>query len=185
MHYPVIAHQRTSPFGMRDGVFHNGTDWISRDNNRNLVAVTSGIVVQKGVDRDHNGNRLGGNFIKIRFNYIDNRSFDGGYYHLANQSNLSVGDHIEEGQLVGIMGADGATTGVHLHYTTWLDGRYVDPELFLDTFRQAEDDEIVYRVFHEVFNQQTPSNEDVQNFRKAGFPWKTEFERVKKERNCQ
>lgn len=180
MKYPVNEPIRTSPFGQRGNEFHLGTDWISRSGSRDLIAVTDGVVVARGEKP-----KLDGWFVTIRFDYIDGRTFDGHYAHMAGPADVGVGVRVTEGQIVGQMGNSGRASGVHLHFGVFLDGRWVDPELFLDTFRQAKDDEEVYRIFHRVFSQKEPSKQDVINFRRAGFPWESEFKRVRKERGCQ
>ncbi|HUZ34245.1 MAG TPA: peptidoglycan DD-metalloendopeptidase family protein [Xanthobacteraceae bacterium] len=53
------------------------------------------------------------------------------YGHLS-QIDVSVGDAVRIGQVVGRMGSTGRSTGPHLHYETRIDGEAVDPQRFLN-----------------------------------------------------
>lgn len=48
------------------------------------------------------------------------------YGHLSGRQ-VKVGDEVERGQVIGKLGNSGRTTGPHLHYEVWLNGRLVDP----------------------------------------------------------
>lgn len=48
------------------------------------------------------------------------------YAHLPHVT-LSSGDRLEAGQVVGMVGNTGLSTGCHLHWMAWRDGRLVDP----------------------------------------------------------
>jgi murein DD-endopeptidase MepM/ murein hydrolase activator NlpD len=52
----------------------------------------------------------------------------------AHQAAIGVkpGDRVRKGQPIGVIGSTGYSTGPHLHFEVFLDGRQVDPELFLD-----------------------------------------------------
>ena len=41
------------------------------------------------------------------------------------------GQEVRKGQAIALLGSTGRSTGVHLHYEVWEDGRAVDPEKFL------------------------------------------------------
>lgn len=57
------------------------------------------------------------------------------YAHLsAAAEGLAVGDRVDAGELIGLVGATGTATGPNLHYEVRVDGRPVDP---LDTDRFA------------------------------------------------
>jgi murein DD-endopeptidase MepM/ murein hydrolase activator NlpD len=45
--------------------------------------------------------------------------------------NVKVGDIIKIGQVIGLVGSTGRSTGPHLHYETRIDGEAVDPQKFL------------------------------------------------------
>jgi murein DD-endopeptidase MepM/ murein hydrolase activator NlpD len=59
------------------------------------------------------------------------------YGHLS-EIDVSVGDTIHIGQVVGRMGSTGRSTGPHLHYETRIDGEAVDPQKFLNAGARLE-----------------------------------------------
>lgn len=54
-----------------------------------------------------------------------------GYGHQA-EIKVNVGDHVEPGQLIGIIGATGRVTGPHLHFEVWVNGVKVNPVQWLE-----------------------------------------------------
>jgi murein DD-endopeptidase MepM/ murein hydrolase activator NlpD len=48
------------------------------------------------------------------------------YYH-QSRIDVKVGDRIQPGQVIGLIGATGRVTGAHLHWEVWVDGTQVDP----------------------------------------------------------
>jgi murein DD-endopeptidase MepM/ murein hydrolase activator NlpD len=51
--------------------------------------------------------------------------------HLARIS-VRPGQHVAAGDVVGLVGSTGRSTGAHLHYETRVDGEPVDPQRFLE-----------------------------------------------------
>lgn len=95
--------------------FHHGIDIIpllngKKDNNAEVLAFASGTVtaVQKtGVQY--------GQACLVRVKH-DNGLFSL-YYHLKSESIVvNVGDKVEKGQFLGIIGTTGNSTGIHLHF---------------------------------------------------------------------
>ena len=53
------------------------------------------------------------------------------YFHLS-RFDVSEGQRVERGQLLGAVGSTGRVTGPHLHWSVHVDGRYVDPQRLLE-----------------------------------------------------
>jgi murein DD-endopeptidase MepM/ murein hydrolase activator NlpD len=56
-----------------------------------------------------------------------------GYGHQA-EIKVKAGDHVEPGQLIGIIGATGRVTGPHLHFEVWVNGVKVNPVQWLEIY---------------------------------------------------
>lgn len=83
---------------------HTGMD-ISGRYKTPLLATTDGIVVYMG---EH---ETCGYYIVIE----DAFGFEYHYYHLAEPSELHVGDEVKQNDVVGLMGKTGNATAIHLH----------------------------------------------------------------------
>ncbi|MET4215701.1 murein DD-endopeptidase MepM/ murein hydrolase activator NlpD [Bradyrhizobium sp. LB7.2] len=123
---PVIGEvEFTSGFGVRSDPFlgrpamHTGLDF--RAATGDPVRVTAnGKVVSAGwsggygrmIEVDH------GNGLATRYGHL-------------SEINVRVGEIVKIGQVVGLVGSTGRSTGPHLHYETRIDGEAVDPQKFL------------------------------------------------------
>lgn len=99
--------------------FHEGIDFASNENTR-VVAVASGIVTWSGPSSGY------GNLVEIKHG--------GGYVtrYGHNRKNLvAVGDKVEKGQPIAIMGSTGRSTGTHVHFEVVRNGIPVDPKKFI------------------------------------------------------
>ena len=99
--------------------FHAALD-ITGTKSKNIYAIQSCTVISAFND---NGYHQGaGNNVKIEHanNYVSQ------YMHLA-KSLVKVGDHVEKGQLIGIMGRTGSATGVHLDFRVFKNGNNINP----------------------------------------------------------
>lgn len=103
----------TSRFGRRESpggvgsTNHRGVDFAGRNpgDQPPIVAAMPGVVVYSGVRGGY------GNMVEIMDIYgIKHR-----YGHLASDS-VRVGQVVQQGEQIGIMGTTGNSTGVHLHY---------------------------------------------------------------------
>jgi len=56
-----------------------------------------------------------------------------GFWH-QSAININVGDMVEQGQVIGLVGGTGRVTGAHLHWEVWVNGIQVNP---LDWLNQA------------------------------------------------
>jgi murein DD-endopeptidase MepM/ murein hydrolase activator NlpD len=67
-----------------------------------------------------------GNMVTVWHGYgIETR-----YAHLARYV-VRPGEPVTRGQIVGHAGSTGRSTGTHLHYEVWIDGRPVNPLRYL------------------------------------------------------
>lgn len=105
---------RKSPFtGLRE--FHRGLD-ISARRGTPIIAPADGIVITAGKDLHL------GRFIKIKHN----DTFTTLYGHLLEHK-VKEGQKVERGDLIGLMGNTGMSTGYHLHYEVRKDSVSVNP----------------------------------------------------------
>lgn len=124
---PVENLTLTSSFGVRSDPFrgtramHAGLD-IPGPVGTPIYATADGIVARSG--------RFGayGNLIEVNHG----KGIQTRYGHLSRilvASNVKV----KRGQLIGMMGSTGRSTGPHLHYEVRVDGRAINPMPFLQT----------------------------------------------------
>jgi murein DD-endopeptidase MepM/ murein hydrolase activator NlpD len=114
---------RRDPFtGMRD--FHEGLDIVAPVGTR-VSAPADGIVTRVGPSGGF------GNCIFISHGYgIMTR-----YGHLSGY-NVKVGQRVKRGDVLGLVGSTGRSTGPHLHYEVLVHQRNVDPvKYILEEFR--------------------------------------------------
>lgn len=114
----------TSDYGAREEVFknvgyHTGVD-IANVLNTPVASATDGVVVKTQAMDKYYGNNIEIEKDGVIFKYA----------HL-NQINVNEGDNISQGDIIGLMGSTGASTGSHLHFEIKINGRTVDPELLL------------------------------------------------------
>ena len=68
----------------------------------------------------------GGNYVMIDHG----NGFVTMYLHNSSLA-VSVGDVVSQGQTIAYAGSTGYSTGVHCHFSVFLNGSYVDPQLYL------------------------------------------------------
>jgi murein DD-endopeptidase MepM/ murein hydrolase activator NlpD len=123
MRRPVRDGWLRSPFGMlRHPILgytsmHTGVDWEAPLGSP-IVAAGAGTIETAG------WNGSNGETVRVRH--------DGGYAttyaHLAKITDgLKPGVQVERGQVIGLVGSTGVSTGPHLHYEVLVNGRFVDP----------------------------------------------------------
>ncbi|WP_309627860.1 peptidoglycan DD-metalloendopeptidase family protein [Brevundimonas sp.] len=108
---------RFDPFNGRPAV-HQGQDFAAPLNTP-IFATAPGIVSFAGVRSGY------GNTVEIDHG----RGFKTRFAHL-NAMAVQPGQRIALGQRIGAMGTTGRSTGVHLHYEVWMDGRPQNPARF-------------------------------------------------------
>lgn len=112
---PVISYTFTSGFGPRWGTNHNGVD-LAVPVGTEVYAAADGVVVQSGwnggygicIDIDH------GNGVVTRYGHM-------------SQSDVAVGQNIEQGQHIGLSGNTGNSTGPHVHFEIRIEDEAVNP----------------------------------------------------------
>lgn len=113
----------TSEFGMRWGRLHDGID-VSSGGGAQIVAAQGGTVSAVGSDGPSTGR---GNFVHIDAG----AGVVHGYFHLAAVPALSVGEVVGTGQLLGIEGNTGHSTGPHLHFQVHVNSVPTNPRDWL------------------------------------------------------
>ena len=123
---PVIGEvEFTSGFGIRSDPFlgrpamHTGLDFRASTGDP-VRATANGKVASAGwaggygrmVEIDH------GNGLSTRYGHL-------------SEIEVKVGEVVKIGQVIGLVGSTGRSTGPHLHYETRIDGEAVDPQKFL------------------------------------------------------
>ncbi len=110
--------ERMDPFNGEDA-FHKGVDFAS-DAGSDVLAVASGIVTWAGPREGY------GNLVEINHGngYVTR------YAHGA-RTLVAVGDEVERGQAIAVVGSTGRSTGPHVHFEVLKDGRQIDPMAFV------------------------------------------------------
>lgn len=125
--WPVV-HTRTrltSAYGWRKDPFRGTRSWhagvdIGGGYNAPIVATADGIVVFSGYRYGY------GNMVEVRHA----GGFATRYAHL-NSSKARNGQQVKAGDVVGLMGSTGRSTGPHLHFEILMDDHKVDPTPFI------------------------------------------------------
>lgn len=116
----------SSRFGPRWGGFHNGLDIANRAWTP-ILAARAGTVSEAGWCSGY------GYCVKLRHG----GGVETVYGHLIDRPPVRRGEQVAAGELIGHMGSTydraggGYSTGVHLHFTVFVNGRAVDPLRFL------------------------------------------------------
>ena len=99
--------------------FHQGVDFAGKPGTP-ITAVAAGIVIWSG-------QRYGyGDLVEI--------SHGNGYTtrYAHNKKNLvSVGEKVEKGEIIALMGATGRSTGTHVHFEVLRHGKHLNPNKYL------------------------------------------------------
>lgn len=111
---------RTDPFNGR-AAMHAGVD-LPGPVGTPVYATADGIVDRAGRDGGY------GNMVEIDHG----KGIQTRYGHLSKVL-ASVNERVKRGQLIGLMGSTGRSTGSHLHYEVRIDGRAVNPMPFLES----------------------------------------------------
>jgi murein DD-endopeptidase MepM/ murein hydrolase activator NlpD len=123
--YPVSGYRSTSGYGMRlDPIdnkkkFHSGVD-LACNQGTSIKATADGIVSHSGWTTDS------GYVVVLEHGF----GFSTIYAH--NKSNsVKVGQQVRRGDVIGLVGSTGRTTGPHVHYEVLKDSKTVNPAPYL------------------------------------------------------
>lgn len=122
---PINVAFNSSSYGWRidpfngNKAFHEGLDF-SANTGTPVYAAAGGIVTSAERTPDY------GNIVKV-----DHGSGLETRYAHASKLMVKVGDRVEKGQIVALVGSTGRSTGAHLHYEIRLNGNALDPRKYL------------------------------------------------------
>lgn len=120
---------------------HHGVDYAAPTGTP-VYAIGDGKIIKRAYGKG------GGNYVKIKHNSV----YTTVYMHLSKFSKgLSVGNYVKQGELIGYVGSTGLSTGPHLDFRFYKNGKPVDPlkvesppaepikKEYLDKFNQLKD----------------------------------------------
>lgn len=125
---PKPGSRMSSPFGTRryygrrsGGGFHNGIDFEGKTGEP-ILAAADGVINHQGWYFNY------GRTVKI--SHADN--FETLYAHMSRfETGVGPGSRVRKGDVIGYVGSTGRSTGAHLHFSTIVDGRFVDPAPYI------------------------------------------------------
>lgn len=116
---PLTNLEISSAYGSRGGSRHLGVD-LRMPRGSGIMAADGGSVIKAGYYGSY------GNLIIINHgNGLET------YYSHCNEINVSIGDQVTKGQLIGTVGSTGNATGSHLHFEVRLNGVAQNPMNYL------------------------------------------------------
>lgn len=96
---------------------HHGVDYAAPTGTP-VKTIGAGTVISKGWAGG------GGNTVKIKHNSMYTTS----YMHLSRYAQgLSVGQHVQQGEVIGYVGSTGLSTGPHLDFRVYKNGQAINP----------------------------------------------------------
>jgi murein DD-endopeptidase MepM/ murein hydrolase activator NlpD len=125
--YRVLRHSTGEAWGGRDRKFHAGLD-LAAPTGTPIVAPADGVVHFSGRVPRKQSPRVAnyGNFI-----VLDHGNGTRTVFAHCDRLNVAAGEEVRRGDVIGWVGNTGRSTGPHLHYEVVVNGRPVDPELFI------------------------------------------------------
>jgi murein DD-endopeptidase MepM/ murein hydrolase activator NlpD len=122
---PVNKGWMSSRFGhridpiTRNRAWHNGVDFAGKEG-ADVIAVAAGVVVFAG--------QRSGYGKMIELNHGSGYSTRYGHH---KDLVVKPGDIVRKGQVIGLMGSSGRSTGPHVHFEVFKHGRAVDPSTYI------------------------------------------------------
>lgn len=130
--WPCSSHYVTSPLGSRyTGIKGASTNHAGIDIGRvyystQVVAAKAGTVIISAY------NRYRGNYVVVSHGSGNTTT----YQHLSKRS-VEVGQFVAQGQVVGVSGSTGVSSGPHLHFEISEGGKIVDPLKYLTNYTKG------------------------------------------------
>ena len=119
------AFRYTSGFGMRWGRMHSGSDFAA-PHGTPIHSTADGVVTHAGWQSGY------GRLVKIKHAFgIETR-----YAHMS-KLHVQKGQRVSRGQQIGDMGSTGRSTGTHLHYEVRVNGKAVNPMIYIKAARDV------------------------------------------------
>lgn len=123
MRTPINGARLSSGYGMRRHPIlrytrmHKGVDFAA-DRGTPIKAAGNGVIEKKGGVGGY------GNYIRIRHA----NGYKTAYGHMSRYAaGIRPGKRVRQGQVIGYVGTTGRSTGNHLHYEVWVNGKPVNP----------------------------------------------------------
>ncbi len=127
--WPCSSHYITSPLGSRyTGIAGASTNHMGIDIGR-VGYTTQAVAAKAGTVIISAYNKYRGNYVVVSHGSGNTTT----YQHLSKRS-VGVGDKVAQGQVVGITGATGVSSGPHLHFEITENGQIVDPLKYLTNY---------------------------------------------------
>ncbi len=122
---PGVWFSPTSWFGWREdplgrGWLHHGGLDLAAVGGSHIVSVADGIVTTSAYHRSY------GNYVVVY--HGDGTS---SLYAHMRERKVTVGQEVKRGQLLGLVGTTGDSTGNHLHFSVLVNGAYKNPDNYL------------------------------------------------------
>lgn len=109
---------RTDPVNKKKG-FHEGVD-IRSNHGKKIRATAAGVVVKAFINAGY------GNYVEIDHG----NGYRTVFAHMQKYL-VKKGDSIKRGQIIGLVGSSGRSTGPHLHYEIRLNKKPINPQKFM------------------------------------------------------
>ena len=110
--------RRTDPFSGRPA-WHAGVDFAGKMGS-DIVSVAAGVVTISG--------KRSGYGLLVEVNHGD--GYKTRYAH-CKETKVKVGDVVRKGDVIATMGSSGRSTGPHVHFEVYKNGRTVDPAKYI------------------------------------------------------
>ena len=127
--WPCSSRYITSPLGARyTGIAGASTNHAGIDIGR-VGYTTQAVAAKAGTVIISAYNKYRGNYVVVSHGSGNTTT----YQHLSSRS-VNVGDYVAQGQVVGITGTTGVSSGPHLHFEITENGKIVNPLNYLTNY---------------------------------------------------